>query len=57
MMDELIKIAFVDIRKAYHSAVNEWALNDREAMLQFLKEAKEKTTMLIDLLEGEEEKK
>jgi len=53
MMEELIKIAFRDIRKAYHSAVNEWALNDREAMIQFLKEAKEKTTMLIDILEEE----
>ena len=53
-METLIRTAFREIRQSYHSAITDWALNDKEQMLINLKEAKEKTDNLIQLLESED---
>ena len=52
MTEELIKIALREIRQSYYSSINDWALNDRDQMVSNLKVAREKTTGLIEFLEG-----
>ena len=51
--DDYIRMTFREIRQAYHSAVNEWGIGDRDAMKRFLLIAETKTHSLIERIDDE----